>query len=53
LIPRINGVMSKRNTIATLTFPEGISISEFIDAVTSYVSTFQADTSASIDLRTS
>jgi hypothetical protein len=53
LIPRINGVMSKRNTIATLTFPEGISISEFIDALTSYLSTFQADTSARLDLRTS
>ena len=53
LIPRINGVMSKCNTIATLTFPEGISISEFIDALTSYFSTFQADTSASLDLRTS
>jgi len=45
--------MSKCNTIATLTFPEGISISEFIDALTSYFSTFQADTSASLDLRTS
>jgi len=53
LIPHINGVMSKRNTIATLTFPEGISISEFSDALTSYFSTFQADTSASLDLRTS
>jgi len=53
LIPRINGVMSKRNTIATLTFPEGISISECIDALTSYFSKFQADTSASLDLRTS
>jgi len=53
LIPRINGVMSKRNTIATLIFPERISISEFIDALTSYFSTFQADTSASLDLRTS
>jgi len=53
LIPRINGVMSKRNTIATLTFPEGITISEFIDALTSYFSTFQADMSAGLDLRTS
>jgi hypothetical protein len=53
LIPRINGVMSKRNTIATLTFPEGINISEFIDALTSYFSTFQGDTSVSLDLRTS
>jgi hypothetical protein len=53
LIPHINGVMSKRNTIATLTFPEGISISELIDALTFYFSTFQADTNASLDLRTS
>jgi len=53
LITRINGVMSKRNMIATLTFPDGISISECIDALTSYFSTFQADMSASLDLRTS
>jgi hypothetical protein len=53
LIPRINGVMSKHNTIATQTFPEGISISEFIDALTSYFSTFQADTSDSLDIRSS
>jgi len=52
LIPRINEVMSKCNTIATLTFPEGINISEFIDALTSYIWTFQADTSASLGLRT-
>jgi len=52
-IPRINGVMSKHNTIASLTFPEGISISECIDALTSYFSTFQADTSASQVLWTS
>jgi hypothetical protein len=45
--------MSKHNTVATLTFPEGISISEVIDALTSYFLTFQADTSASLDLRTS
>jgi hypothetical protein len=53
LIPRITGVMSKCNKIATLSFPEGISISECIDAVTSYLSKFQAETSASLDLRTS
>jgi len=53
MIPHINGVMSKRNTIATLTFPEDLSISELIDALTSYFSTFQADTSASLDLQTS
>jgi len=45
--------MNKRNTIATLTFAEGISISEFIDALTSNLSTFQADASASSDLWTS
>jgi hypothetical protein len=45
--------MSKRSMIATLTFPEGIMISELIDALTSYISTFQADTSASLDPRTS
>jgi len=53
LIPRINGVMSKHSMIATLTFPEGISISEFIDTLTCYVSIFQADTSASLGLQTS
>jgi hypothetical protein len=53
LIPHIDGVMSKRNTIATLTFPEGIIVSEFIDALTFYFSSFQVDTSASLDLRTS
>jgi len=53
LIPRINGVISKRNTIATLTVPEGITISEFIDALRSYFSTFQGDTSASLDIPTS
>jgi len=52
LIPRISEVMSKCTTIATLTFPEGISISEFNDTLTSYFSTFQADTSASLDLWT-
>jgi len=45
--------MSKRNTIATLTFPEGISISDFIDALTFYISTFQAVRSARLDLLTS
>jgi len=45
--------MSKCNTIATLTFPEGIRISEFIDALRFDFSTFQADTSASLDLWTS
>ena len=53
LIPRINAVMSKRNTIATLTFPEGIGISEVIEGLTSYFLTFQADMSTSPDLRTS
>jgi len=53
LIPCINGVMSKCNTIATVTFPEGISISEFVDALKSYFSTCQVDTSASLDLLTS
>jgi len=53
LIPRINGVMSKCNTIATMTFAEGISISQYIDALTSNFSTFQADTRASLDLWTS
>jgi len=53
LIPRINGVMSERNTIATLTFPEGIGMSDCIDAMTFYLLTFQANTSASLDLRTS
>jgi len=53
LIPRIDGVISKHNTIATLTFPEGITISECINALTSYVSTFRVDTNASLDLWTS
>jgi hypothetical protein len=53
LIPHINGVMNKRNTIGTLTYPEGISIAEFIDALTSNFSTIHADTSDSLDLRTS
>jgi hypothetical protein len=53
LIPRINGVISKCNMIATVAFPEGISISEFVDALKSYLSTCQADTSASLDLLTS
>jgi len=53
LIPCINGVMSKCSMIATLTFSEGITISEFIDALTFYFSRFQADTRASLDLRTS
>jgi hypothetical protein len=53
LRPRINSLLSKHNTIATLTFPEGISISEFLDTLTSYFSTFQADTSASQDPQTS
>jgi len=53
LIPHINGVMSKYSMIATLTLPEGISISECIDALTSYSSTFQAGTRASLDLQTS
>jgi hypothetical protein len=53
LIPRIKGVMSKCNAIETLTFAEGISISEFIDALISYFSTYQVDTSDSLDRRTS
>jgi len=53
LILCINGVMRKCNTIATLTFPEVISISGCIDALTSYFLTFQADTSASLNLRAS
>jgi hypothetical protein len=52
LIPRINGVGSKCNTIATLPFPEGMSISESIDAQISYFSTFQADTCTCLDLQT-
>jgi len=39
--------------IATLTFPEGISISEFIDALTFYFSTFEVDMSGSPVVRTS
>jgi len=54
LKPGINSVMRKCNTIATLAFPEGISILEFkVDALTSYFSTFQADTSPCLDLRPS
>jgi len=53
LTHRINGVMSKRSMIVTLTLLESISISEFIDALPSYSSTFQADMSASFDLGTS
>jgi len=53
LIPPIKGVMSKCSMIATLTFPEGISIMEFFDALTSNFSTFQVDMSSSLDLETS
>jgi hypothetical protein len=52
LIFRINGVTTIRSMIATLTFPESSSISECIDTLRSYFSTFQADTRASQDLRT-
>jgi hypothetical protein len=52
LISRITGVRNKLNTIATLTFPEGISISRCIDALISFVSTFQVDMSSSVDLGT-
>jgi len=45
--------VSKRGTIATVTFSEGIIISELIDTLTSYVSTFQADLSTSLDRCTS
>jgi len=34
IIPRSNGDMSKGSMIASLTFPEVISKSEFIDALT-------------------
>jgi hypothetical protein len=50
LMPHINRVMSTGNTIATLTFPGGSSITEFIDALTSYFLIFYADTSASQDV---
>ena len=53
LIPHINRVMSKCSMIATLTFPQGISISECINALTFYFSTFQAAERASLGLRTS
>jgi len=52
-IPHITWVMSKRNTIETVKFPEGISIPEFIHTLISYFSTFQADTSTSLALWTS
>jgi len=52
-IPHINTVMSRRSMIATLTHPDGISISKFIDALTSNFLTFQVDTTASRDLWTS
>jgi hypothetical protein len=45
--------MSKCNTIATLSFPEGIRISGFTDGLTSYFSAFQAETSASQYLQAS
>jgi len=48
-IPRMNGVMSKCNTIASLTFPEGISLSQIIDSLTSYGLAFQANMSTSLD----
>jgi hypothetical protein len=53
LTPCINGVMRKRSMFATLTFPQGIIISVFIDALTFYLSTLQANTSSSLDIRTS
>jgi len=53
LIPRINGYMSKCSLIATMTFPEGISISEFIDALSTDSSTLEVDTSTSLDIYTS
>jgi len=53
IIPRIKRVMSKRSINANLTLPDGISISEFIDTLTSNFSTFQANMSTSLDLPTS
>lgn len=53
LIPRINGVVSKRNTTAIVTFPEDISILDFSDALILDLSTLQVDKSASLDLQTS
>jgi len=52
-IPRINSVMSKHSMIATQTFPDSISILELINTLTSYYSTFQADTSSRLELQTS
>jgi len=51
-ILHINGVIRKCNTIAMLTFPEGINRLELIDALISYFSTFPVDMSASVDLQT-
>ena len=53
LISLINRVMNKRSMIAVRTIPEGIGISELIDACTTAVLTFQLDASAKHNLQTS
>jgi len=53
VIPCIKLVMSKRYLIATLLFLEGISISQLIDALTWYFSTFQVETCTNLHLWTS
>jgi len=47
LMPDINRVMCKCSLVATLTFPEGISISEIIDTLSSSFWTFHLGMSAS------
>jgi len=53
IVPDINTVITERSMIATLTFPDGIIISAFIEALTPYHSTMHADTSTSFALWTS
>jgi len=52
LIPCINRFISKCSTIPTLTFPEDISVSQYIDSLTSYFLTIQVDPCRCLDLQT-
>ncbi|KAF8242216.1 hypothetical protein K440DRAFT_639384 [Wilcoxina mikolae CBS 423.85] len=53
LNPRINGVMKKGNTIASLAFPNDIIMSEFIQSLTSEFAAFRMDPDPSPDMRAS
>ena len=50
LNPCINGVIRKCNAIASLVFPNEITISQFIQSLTSYFVAFPIDLDASLDL---